>query len=85
MYLAKTYFTSDQALRIKMDATATGSTVTNITYTGNTGTGLRKFGVLIDQSYPDTLKTPGTGVILSVCSTPYAHFICDSIEFRYVL
>ena len=32
---------------------------------GNTGSGLRKFGVLIDQSYPDTLGTPGTGVKLS--------------------
>lgn len=32
---------------------------------GNTGTGLRQFGVLIDQSYPDTLGTPGTGVTLS--------------------
>ncbi|KAF8586952.1 glycoside hydrolase family 28 protein [Ramaria rubella] len=56
---------NDQALRIKMDATATGSTVTNVTYSGNTGTGLRQFGVLIDQSYPDTLGTPGTGVKLS--------------------
>ncbi|EIN11876.1 endo-polygalacturonase [Punctularia strigosozonata HHB-11173 SS5] len=60
-----TVVNNDQALRIKMDATATGSTVTNITYSGNTGTGLRLFGVLIDQSYPDTLKTPGSGVILS--------------------
>lgn len=32
---------------------------------GNKGTGLRQFGVLIDQSYPDTLGTPGTGVQLS--------------------
>ena len=40
---------SDQALRIKTDASASGSTVTNITYSGNTGTGLRQFGVLIDQ------------------------------------
>ncbi|EJF61789.1 endo-polygalacturonase PG1 [Dichomitus squalens] len=56
---------NDQALRIKTDASATGSTVTNITYSGNTGTGLRQFGVLIDQSYPDTLGTPGTGVKLS--------------------
>ena len=32
---------------------------------GNTGSGLRKFGVLIDQSYPSTLGTPGTGVKLS--------------------
>ncbi|KAH8119324.1 endo-polygalacturonase PG1 [Phellopilus nigrolimitatus] len=50
-----TIIDNDQALRIKMDATATGSTCT----------GLRQFGVLIDQSYPDTLGTPGTGVILS--------------------
>lgn len=35
------------------------------THKGNTGTGLRLFGVLIDQSYPDTLGTPGTGVKLS--------------------
>ncbi|KAH9851064.1 endo-polygalacturonase PG1 [Lenzites betulinus] len=57
---------NDQALRIKTKAAATSSTVTNITYSGNTGTGLRQFGVLIDQSYPDTLGTPGTGVKLSV-------------------
>ncbi|PFH53743.1 glycoside hydrolase family 28 protein [Amanita thiersii Skay4041] len=56
---------NDQALRIKTDAAASGSTVTNITYSGNVGTGLRLFGVLIDQSYPATLGTPGTGVKLS--------------------
>ncbi|TDL24141.1 endo-polygalacturonase PG1 [Rickenella mellea] len=56
---------NDQALRIKMDAAATGSSVSGITYTGNTGSGLRKFGVLIDQSYPATLGTPGNGVKLS--------------------
>nr|VWO98595.1 Exopolygalacturonase (ExoPG) (EC (Galacturan 1,4-alpha-galacturonidase) (Poly(1,4-alpha-D-galacturonide)galacturonohydrolase) [Ganoderma boninense] len=56
---------NDQALRIKTKASATDSTVTNITYSGNVGTGLRQFGVLIDQSYPDTLGTPGTGVKLS--------------------
>jgi len=56
---------AQQALRIKTDATATGSTVSNITYSGNTGTGLTKFGVLITQSYPDSLGTPGTGVIIS--------------------
>ncbi len=32
---------------------------------GNKGSGLRQFGVPIDQSYPDTLGTPGTGVKLS--------------------
>ncbi|KJA20061.1 glycoside hydrolase family 28 protein [Hypholoma sublateritium FD-334 SS-4] len=54
-----------QGLRIKTKATATGSTVSNITFTGNTATGCTEFGVLIDQSYPATLGTPGTGVILS--------------------
>lgn len=69
-----------------MKSSATGSTVSNVTYSvcigyefcgfyvltsfvfiqGNTATGLRQFGILIDQSYPDTLGTPGTGVILSV-------------------
>ncbi|KIJ42240.1 glycoside hydrolase family 28 protein [Sphaerobolus stellatus SS14] len=66
MITGNTITNNDQALRIKMDSDATGSTVSNITYSGNTGTGLRNFGVLIDQSYPSTLKTPGTGVILSV-------------------
>ncbi|TFY77220.1 hypothetical protein EWM64_g6790 [Hericium alpestre] len=56
---------NDQALRIKTKASATDALVTNVTYSGNTGTGLRQFGVLVDQSYPDTLGTPGTGVIVS--------------------
>ncbi|KAI0752835.1 endo-polygalacturonase PG1 [Daedaleopsis nitida] len=56
---------NDQALRIKTKASSKDSTVTNITYSGNTGTGLRQFGVLIDQSYPDTLGKPGSGVQLS--------------------
>lgn len=60
-----TIVNNDQALRIKMDSDATDSSVSNVTYSGNTGTGLRQFGILIDQSYPDTLGTPGTGVILS--------------------
>jgi len=54
-----------QALRIKTKSTATGSTVSGITYSGNTATGCVQFGVLIDQSYPSTLGTPGTGVQLS--------------------
>ncbi|KDR78592.1 hypothetical protein GALMADRAFT_223864 [Galerina marginata CBS 339.88] len=56
---------NDQALRIKTKSAASGSSVKNITYSGNTATGIRKFGVLIDQSYPDTLGTPGTGVVIS--------------------
>ncbi|KAG9082113.1 hypothetical protein FRC07_014305 [Ceratobasidium sp. 392] len=56
---------NDQALRIKTKSAATGSTVSGITYTGNTATGCKRFGVIIDQSYPSTLGTPGTGVKLS--------------------
>ncbi|CAE6438691.1 unnamed protein product [Rhizoctonia solani] len=56
---------SDQALRIKTKAAATNSTVTNITFSGNTATGCSDFGVIIDQSYSATLGTPGDGVALS--------------------
>ncbi|EIW55930.1 endo-polygalacturonase PG1 [Trametes versicolor FP-101664 SS1] len=56
---------NDNALRIKTKASATGSTVSGITFSGNTATGIRKYGVIIDQSYPSTLGTPGTGVKLS--------------------
>ncbi|PPQ65450.1 hypothetical protein CVT26_000102 [Gymnopilus dilepis] len=62
---SNTITNSDQALRIKTDASSSGSTVTGVTYSGNTGSGLRQFGILIDQSYPDTLGTPGTGVVVS--------------------
>ncbi|THH28858.1 hypothetical protein EUX98_g5324 [Antrodiella citrinella] len=60
-----TIINNDQALRIKTDASSTGSSVSGITYSGNTATGMRQFGVLIDQSYPNTLGTPGNGVQLS--------------------
>ncbi|TDL24147.1 endo-polygalacturonase [Rickenella mellea] len=56
---------NDQALRIKTKFNATNSTVTNITYYGNTASSCRSFGVLIDQSYPSILGTPGSWVLLS--------------------
>ncbi|KAF8608335.1 endo-polygalacturonase PG2 [Ceratobasidium sp. AG-I] len=56
---------NDQALRIKTKAAATGSSVTDITYSGNTATGIRRFGVIIDQSYPTTLGQAGNGVAMS--------------------
>ncbi|KAJ3477209.1 hypothetical protein NLI96_g10622 [Meripilus lineatus] len=56
---------NDQALRIKTKATATDASVSGVTYSGNTAMGMRQFGVLIDQSYPDTLGTPGDGCIVS--------------------
>ncbi|KAF8306835.1 polygalacturonase [Clavulina sp. PMI_390] len=51
--------------RIKTDATGSNSFVTGVTYSGNTLSGITSYGVLIDQSYPSTLGTPGTGVIVS--------------------
>ncbi|KAF9070253.1 glycoside hydrolase [Rhodocollybia butyracea] len=51
-------------LRIKTDATATGSIVENVVYENNKVSGITAFGVLIDQSYPATLGTPGTGVVI---------------------
>lgn len=63
------FLSSDQALRIKTDSDATDALVTNVTYSGNVAQGMRQFGLLIDQSYPDTLGTPGTGCIISVSYT----------------
>jgi polygalacturonase len=57
---------SDQALRIKTKSDATNASVSNVTYSGNTATGTKKYGIIIDQSYPSTLGTPGTGVTISV-------------------
>ncbi|KAF8736079.1 Glycosyl hydrolases family 28, partial [Rhizoctonia solani] len=56
---------NQNGLRIKTDASATGSTVSGITYSGNTVTGATKYGVIIDQSYPSTLGTPGKNVKIS--------------------
>jgi len=55
---------TENGLRIKTDATATGSIVENVVYSNNVATGITNFGILIDQSYPATLGTPGTGVII---------------------
>ncbi|KAF7332618.1 Glycoside hydrolase family 31 protein [Mycena kentingensis (nom. inval.)] len=60
---AKHAFTN--GLRIKTTATSTGSTVSNVVYTNNRLSGITQFGVLIDQSYPATLGTPGTGVLIN--------------------
>ncbi|CAE6386974.1 unnamed protein product [Rhizoctonia solani] len=57
-----TIVNNDQALRIKTFATATGGTVSNVIYTDNHATGCAKYGVIIDQSYPATLGTPGAGI-----------------------
>jgi len=56
---------SQQGLRIKSDADATDSSVSSVTYSNNKATGITKYGVLITQSYPDSVGTPGTGTIFS--------------------
>ncbi|KAJ6527689.1 glycoside hydrolase family 28 protein [Mycena capillaripes] len=60
-----TVMNNTNGLRIKTDATSTASTVSNVVYTNNKLSGISQFGVLIDQSYPDTLGTPGTGVVIN--------------------
>ncbi|KAJ7277701.1 glycoside hydrolase, partial [Mycena rebaudengoi] len=52
-----TVMNNTNGLRIKTNATATASTVSNIVYTNNKLSGIShwQFGVLIDQSYPATL------------------------------
>jgi polygalacturonase len=42
-------FTSANGLRIKTIATATGASVSNITYADNTVSNVTSFGVLIDE------------------------------------
>ncbi|CAE7230868.1 unnamed protein product [Rhizoctonia solani] len=56
---------NDQALRIKTKADATNASVTNVVFNGNTATGIKKYGVIVDQSYPSTLGTPGNNVAMS--------------------
>ncbi|KAK7024711.1 glycoside hydrolase family 28 protein [Favolaschia claudopus] len=56
---------SVNGLRIKTIATATGSLVNNVVYSNNKLSSITSFGVIIDQSYPATLGTPGTGVVIN--------------------
>ncbi|KAG6372447.1 pectin lyase fold/virulence factor [Boletus reticuloceps] len=53
------------AFRIKTDKTATNSRVSNVTYSGNTARNCSSYGLLIDQSYPAVVGTPGNGVAIS--------------------
>ncbi|KAJ8597205.1 glycoside hydrolase family 28 protein [Rhizopogon salebrosus TDB-379] len=56
---------SSYSFRIKTQKSATSSSVSDVTYTGNTATGCTQYGVLITQSYPDEMGTPGSGVTIS--------------------
>ncbi|KAG1792354.1 glycoside hydrolase family 28 protein [Suillus plorans] len=56
---------SAYSFRIKTDTSATNSVVKNVTYSDNTATNCTSFGVLITQSYPSNLGTPGNGATIS--------------------
>ncbi|KAG8731974.1 hypothetical protein FRC11_001292 [Ceratobasidium sp. 423] len=56
---------NDQALRIKTKASATNAAVSNIVFNGNTATGIKKYGVIVDQGYPTTLGKAGNNVAMS--------------------
>lgn len=56
---------SAYSFRIKTDASATNSAVQDVTYTANTAFNSTSYGVLITQSYPSNLGTPGNGVTIS--------------------
>jgi hypothetical protein len=43
---------SQQGFRIKTDADATNSSVSGVTYSGNTATGCTDYGVIVDQVRP---------------------------------
>lgn len=56
---------SAYSFRIKTDKSATNSAVKDVTYNANTATNCTQYGVLITQSYPTDLGTPGNGVTIS--------------------
>ncbi|KAB5591743.1 Polygalacturonase [Ceratobasidium theobromae] len=56
---------NDQALRIKTKKDAKNASVSDIEFAGNTATGIKKYGVIVDQGYPTTLGTPGNDVAMS--------------------
>ncbi|KAF7984137.1 hypothetical protein HWV62_16780 [Athelia sp. TMB] len=57
---------SVNALRIKTVYDATDASVTDVTYEGNTGTGITQYGVVIEQDYENgsPTGTPSNGVTL---------------------
>ncbi|KAI0734461.1 polygalacturonase [Fomitopsis betulina] len=52
-------------IRIKVKKDATSGSVSDVTYSQNTISGISDYGVLITQSYPDDDGTPGTDTTIS--------------------
>ncbi|KAG7444016.1 uncharacterized protein BT62DRAFT_1008705 [Guyanagaster necrorhizus] len=61
-------FSCRAACIIKVEAEATSSMLSGITYSCNTINGIIVYGVLISQSYPDEADTPGTSSPISCVS-----------------
>ncbi|KAL4074795.1 glycoside hydrolase family 28 protein [Scleroderma yunnanense] len=64
-----------QAFHIKTDVSATSGTVANVVYNGNIADKLSDYGILISQSYPGALGTPGNGVLISVTTDSGAYMV----------
>ncbi|PCH33713.1 glycoside hydrolase family 28 protein [Wolfiporia cocos MD-104 SS10] len=64
-FAGNTVTDSMYGVRIKVDQDATSGSVSNVTYSGNTISGISEYGVLITQSYPDNDGTPGTDTTIS--------------------
>ncbi|KAG2366110.1 glycoside hydrolase family 28 protein [Suillus spraguei] len=60
-----TVVNSAYSFRIKTDTSATNSMVQQVTYTANTAINCTYYGILITQSYPSNMGTPGNGVTIS--------------------
>ncbi|TFY58255.1 hypothetical protein EVJ58_g6523 [Rhodofomes roseus] len=64
-FAGNTVTDSMYGIRIKVDKDATSGSVSDITYSQNTISGISEYGVLITQSYPDNDGTPGTDTTIS--------------------
>ncbi|BGP43275.1 hypothetical protein JCM10450v2_007420 [Rhodotorula kratochvilovae] len=66
---------NDNGLRIKTYVGATSASVTNVHYTGNTATGCKKYGVIIQQDYTNE---GATGKATSGVPVKQIHFTGDN-------
>nr|BBF90593.1 endo-polygalacturonase [Fomitopsis palustris] len=64
-FAGNTVTDSMYGIRIKVKKDATSGSVSDVTYSENTISGISKYGVLITQSYPDDDGTPGTDTTIS--------------------
>ena len=61
---------------LKVDSDATSGTVSGVTYSGNSVSGISKYGILITQSYSEDFGTPGTDTTIRRVSSLYVPDYC---------